>query len=494
MNVLQGSMVALFAGAATLSAQELGDAWGTGRAEAEYYRLVEVPLPRELALEVGSFCMLPDGRLAVGTRRGEILLVSGAFDERPAPRVQTFASGLDEVLGLGYRDGAFHAMQQTELSRITDRDGDGRADRFENRSDVWGFANYHEFAWGSPVQPDGSVYVVLGLSESYHYRAPFRGWAFQITADGRSIPIASGIRSAGGVAPNEHGVMFYAESQGPWNGSCSLKHLQPGSFQGHPISFPAYDLPLAAGMGTKPIEPHSQSRLRTECERVEQLVPYAVVFPYRKMGQSITTFRTDATNGRFGPFAGQLFLGDYSLSIVMRATTELVDGVWQGACYPFREGLGNGILAVEFSPQGYLITGGTNRGWPVRGNRQYVLERLEWTGRTPFEIERIEVQRDGFLVTFTLPVDARAAVVPDNYQVSSYTHIYQEEYGSPEVDQTRPRVVRAELQPDGKRVHLTVEGMVLGHVHEFDLAGVRSAAGAPLLHKHAYYTLNRIPK
>lgn len=112
-------------------------------------------------------------------------MVSGAFDERPAPRVQTFASGLDEVLGLGYRDSAFYAMQQTELSRITDRDGDGRADRFENRSDVWGFANYHEFAWGSPVQPDGSVYVVLGLSESYHYRAPFRGWAFQITADGR---------------------------------------------------------------------------------------------------------------------------------------------------------------------------------------------------------------------------------------------------------------------------------------------------------------------
>jgi hypothetical protein len=78
-------------------------------------------------------------------------------------------------------------------------------------------------------------------------------------------------------------------------------------------------------------------------------VPYAVVFPYRKMGQSITTFRVDPTAGRFGPFAGQLFLGDYSLSLVMRATTEKVDGVWQGACYQFREGLGNGILAVEFS-------------------------------------------------------------------------------------------------------------------------------------------------
>ncbi len=494
MIAVRRILCAALSAAAVGPAQELGDAWGTGPAEAEFYRIVDLPLPRELALEAGSLCMLPDGRLAVGTRRGELLLVSGAFDERPAPRVQTFATGLDEVLGLGYRDGAFYATQQTELTRITDRDGDGRADRFENLSDVWGFAHYHEFAWGSPVGPDGSVHVVLGLSESYHYRAPFRGWAFQITPDGRSIPIVSGIRSAGGVAPNEHGVMFYAESQGPWNGSCSLKHLKPGGFMGHPISFAAYDLPLASGMGKKPVEPRSGSRLRTECERIEQLVPYAVVFPYRKMGQSITTFRVDRSEGRFGPFAGQLFLGDYSLSLVMRATTELVDGVWQGACYPFREGLGNGILAVEFSPRGYLVTGGTNRGWPVRGNRQHGLERLEWTGKTPFEIERITAERDGFLVRFTKPVDLASAASAANYRLQSYTHVYQEGYGSPEVDQTTPRVLRAEPAVDGRSVRLVVEGLVLGHVHEFDLEGLRSRDGGALLHRHAYYTLNRLPK
>ena len=479
---------------AVLPCQELGDTWGTGHAEAAHYRVLELPLPRELCLEAGSFCVLPDGRLAVGTRRGEILLIAGAFDEIPRPTVSRFATGLDEVLGLGYRDGAFYATQQTELTRITDRDGDGRADCFENLSDVWGFSNYHEFAWGSPVQPDGSVTVVLGLSESYYYKADYRGWAFQITADGRSIPIASGIRSAGGVAPNEHGVMFYAESQGPWNGSCSLKHLRPGGFMGHPVCFPAYDLPLGKQLGVAPAEPKSQSRLATECERIPELVPYAVVFPYRKMGQSITTFRVDTTEGRFGPFAGQLFLGDYSLSCVMRATTELVDGVWQGACYPFREGLGNGILACEFSPRGYLITGGTNRGWPVRGNRSYVLERLEWTGVTPFEIERIRARPDGFEVAFTAPVDAASAGAPEHYRLLSYTHVFQQGYGSPEVDQTTPRVTAAEVAADGRSVQLVVDGLVQGHVHEFDLTGVTDRGGAPLVHTKAYYTLNRIPK
>ena len=494
MRTPLAALLAVLAAATGSSAQELGATWGTRRAEEEFYRIVELPVPRELALEAGSFCTLPDGRLAVGTRRGEILLVSGAFDERLDLQVQRFASGLDEVFGLGYRDGAFYATQQTELTRITDRDGDGRADHFENLSDVWGFAHYHEFAWGSPVEPDGSVYVVLGLSESYYYRSPYRGWAFRITPDGRSFPIAYGIRSAGGVAENEEGVMFYAESQGPWNGSCSLKPLQTGGFLGHPASLAAFDLPLAASVGPKPLEPHSPSRLRTECERIEQLVPYAVVFPYRKMGQSITTFRVDRTEGRFGPFAGQLFLGDFSLSVVMRATTERVDGVWQGACYPFREGFGTGILAVEFAPQGYLVTGGTNRGWPVRGNRRFTLERLEWTGRTPFEIERIVARPDGFLVSFTKPVDHATAADPAHWRLQSYTHVYQEAYGSPEVDATTPRIVLAEPAADGRSVRLVVEGMVLGHVHEFDLAGVRSQEGGELLHTKAYYTLNRIPR
>lgn len=488
------SLLCLFAIAGAASAEDLASTWGTGRAEAKYYRIVDVPVPPELALEVGSFATLPDGRLVVGTRRGEILLLSGAFDELPKPRIERFASGLDEVFGLGVQDGAIYAMQQTELTRISDRDGDGRADRFENLSDVWGFENYHEFGWGSPVTANGSVFVVLGLSDSYSYKARYRGWAFEITKDGRSLPIASGIRSAGGVAQNEHGVMFYVESQGPWNGSCSLKELKRGGFMGHPISFPGYDEPLGATLGKKPIEPSDESRLITECARVPELVPYAVVFPYRKMGQSITTFRVDRTGGKFGPFEGQLFLGDYSLCVVMRATTEQVDGVWQGACYPFREGLGNGILAVEFGPNGYLVSGGTNRGWPVRGNRQFVLERLEWTGVTPFEIERITIARDGFDVRFTKPVDRATAAATRNYRLLSYTHIYHEGYGSPEVDQTNPTVTAADLTPDGRSVHLKVDGMVLGHVHEFELAGVRSADGDDLLHTKAYYTVNRIPK
>ena len=474
-----------------LQAEPLGEYWGTAEEESKYYRIVEVPIPKELSLEAGSFEVLPDNRLAIGTRRGDIYLVSGAFDENPRTQFKRFASGLDEVFGLSYKDEAFYVTQQTEVTRISDTNRDGRADRFETLSDVWGFRHYHEFAFGSKLDGEGNIWVALCLSESYRSKVPFRGWCLKVTPDGRTIPICSGIRSPCGIGTNEHGVMFYAESQGPWNGSCSLKVLEPGGFMGHPVSFNWY--PLAKELGPAPLKPNSNSRLHIERKRVQELVPYAVVFPYKKMGRSISGFMVDRTGGKFGPFENQIFIGDFSLSVVMRATTEKINGVWQGACYPFREGLATGLLACQFTPQGDLLVGGTNRGWPVRGPRAYAIQRLDWTGKRPFEIKEINARPDGFLVTFTKPVDRRIASQPESYTLTTYTHIYQQGYGSPEVDHTAPRVVRSAVSHDDLQVHLQIEGMLQGHIHDFDLQHIRSAGGEVLVHPNAYYTLNEIP-
>lgn len=472
--------------------EPLGEYWGTAEQEARYYKLVDVPIPKELAIEAGSFQVMPDGnRLAIATRRGDILLADGIFQQHPEPRFSRFAEGLDEIFGMAWHDGSFLVTQQAEVTRISDRDGDGRADLFETISDVWGFRNYHEFAFGSRPDADGNIWVALCLSESYKSKVPFRGWCLKITPEGKTIPVCSGIRSPCGIGPNEHGVMFYAESQGPWNGSCSLKVLQPGGFMGHPISFNWYE--LAPELGPAPVMPNTPSRLETERQRVKELVPYAVVFPYKRMGRSISGFVVNRTQGRFGPFEDQIFIGDFSLGVVMRATTEQVNGVWQGACYPFREGFDTGLLALEFTPRGNLIAGGTNRGWPVRGAKAYAIQRLDWTGVVPFEIQQINALPNGFRLTFTKPVDPTTAADPDVYRLKTFTHIYRQGYGSPEVDQTTPVVSQAVVAADGLTVDLTVDGLVKGHVHDFHLSALRSAEQEPLLHASAYYTLNEIP-
>ena len=476
----------------TVYAQNLGGYWGTAEEESKYYKIVEIPMPKGAAIETGSFEVLPDNRLAIGARRGDIYLVDGAFDKNPQPKYHRFASGLDEIFGMSYKDGAFYITQQTEVTKITDRNNDGRADRFETLSDVWGFRHYHEFSFGSKLDKDGNIWVALCLSESYRSKVPFRGWCLKITPEGETIPVCSGIRSPCGIGPNEHGVMFYAESQGPWNGSCSLKVLQPGGFMGHPVSFNWYD--ITKELGPKPTAPNTRSRLLTERKRVKELVPYAVVFPYIKMGRSISGFVVDRTGGEFGPFENQIFIGDFSLSVVMRATTEKVNGVWQGACYPFREGLATGLLACQFTPKGDLMVGGTNRGWPVRGPRAYAIQRLDWTGVTPFEVKQINARPDGFLVTFTKPVDRSIASQPESYALTTYTHIYQQGYGSPEVDHTTPKATKAVVSQDGLQVRLTIDGLVQGHVHDFDFSRIRSAEDGKLVHRKAYYTLNEIPQ
>ncbi len=472
-------------------AEDVGERWGTAEREREYYPIVNLPIPKDMVIEAGAFTVLPDKRVAIGTRYGEIYIVDGVDDRKPNPKYHLFATGLDEIFGLEYKDKAFYVTQSCELTRVRDTNSDGKADRFETVSDGWGYANYHEYAFGSKFDKEGNLYVALGLSNSYNSYALFRGWVMKVTPEGKTIPVASGLRSPGGIGVNEHDALFYIESQGPWNSSCSLKAITPGSFMGHPISFNWYK--YAPEMGPAPTDPKSGSRVLIERERVPQLTPYAVIFPYIRMGRSITGFTIDRTKGKFGPFEDQMFLGDYTQSIIMRATTEKVNGVWQGACYPFREELSTGILNVQFTPQGNLLCGGTNRGWPVRGIKPFALERLEWSGRMPFEIKRITIEPDGFKIAFTKPVETITGSNAASYKVGTFTHIYHGAYGGPEVDRTTPVVKSVKLSADGNEARVVLDQLTKGHVHEFDLGGLRSRDGETLLHRNAYYTVNEVP-
>lgn len=475
----------------TAIAEEVGDRWGTEEREREYYPIVNIPLPKDTVIEAGAFAVLPDRRVAVGTRHGEIFFIDGVDAAKPNPLFHRFATGLDEIFGLTWHDNALRVTQSCELTRVSDSNGDGVADRFETISDGWGYANYHEYAFGSALDREGNQFVALGLSESYYSYALNRGFIMKVAADGTTSAFASGLRSPGGIGFDEHGALFYVESQGPWNCSCSLKAVSQGSFHGHPASFTWYK--HAPELGPVPPMPQSGTRAITERKRVPQLTPYAVIFPYIRMGRSITAFSVNQTKEKFGPFENQLFLGDYTLSVVMRATTEQVNGVWQGACYPFREGLSTGILNVQFTPGGNLLCGGTNRGWPVRGIKPFSLERIEWSGKMPFEIERITIEPDGFKVTFTKPVEQTTGASAQSYAISAFTHPYHAGYGGPEIDQHKASVQGVQLAEDGMSAKLTLDKLKPGYVYEFDLGRLRSRDEEELLHRHAYYTVNEIP-
>lgn len=465
-------------------------------AEDEYYRLITIPIPEGIVFEVGGLTTLPDGRLAATTRRGEVWIIENPDAQGATqPHFTRFAHGLHEPLGLAYHDGALYTAQRGELTRLLDTNGDGRADRYETVYRWPLSGNYHEYSYGPVFAPNGNMIVTLNLAWVGYGAslAKWRGWALEITPDGKMTPIATGMRSPAGFGFNLEGDLFYAENQGDWVGSGGITHVEKGDFVGNPAGLRWTD------------DPQSPLRLRPEdvpstgepkfdvARRVPHLKTPAVWFPHGVLGISTSDILVDSTGGRFGPFAGQLFVGDQGQSKIMRVYLEKVDGVYQGVVFPFREGLSSGVLRLTWGKDGSMFIGMTNRGWASTGRAPFGLQRLVWTGKVPFEAEKIEARPDGFEITFTLPVDRRTAGDPASYRVSGFTYRYHSAYGSPVINQQSHPVRAVVVSEDGRRARLVVDGLRLGYIHEIQMSGVRSENGQPLLHDVAYYTLNRIP-
>ncbi len=464
---------------------------GTIREES-YYKITTFETPPGEVLEIGAIHWMSNGKLAVATRRGEVWMISDPLaPEVKASQFVRFAHGLHEPLGLAEKEGWLYVTQRSDVTRLRDRDADGAADDFEIVADGWEInGDYHEYAFGSKFDRDGNLWVALCLTGSFGSDVPFRGWAMRVTPDGKTIPTTYGLRSPGGVGFNAKGDVFYTDNQGPWNGTCGLKQLVPGKFVGHPGGN-KWIKEAPSLQKIAPVQPLDNSRIAVEASKHSDLIPPAVLFPYNKMGQSASGIVCDTSRGKFGPFEGQLFVGDQTHSTLMRVSLEEVDGLYQGACYPFRAGFGSGVVGVEMGPSGAVFVGGTNRGWGSRGPKDFALERVDWTGKTPFEIKAMRLTPTGFKLEFTEPVNVPSAGDEKNYTMETYTYIYREQYGSPEVDGTKPTIQAVRVSPDRMTVELDIDGLQIGHVHELRIGEMQSAAGNPLLHREAYYTLNR---
>lgn len=480
--------------------------------EAEFYKITTFTTPQETAMEVGSIELLPDNKLALGTRRGEVWIVSNAGDADPSKvQYKLFASGQHEVLGLGYnpKDGALYATNRYEVVRMKDTDSDGRADVFETVCDKWGVSgDYHEYAIGSRFDKNGDIWVTLCLTGSFSSAVPFRGWCVRVKPDGTMVPTCSGIRSPGGVGFDAVGDAYYVDNQGPWHGSCTLQHLVPGSFQGHPGGNIWYD--KAPNMGPRPIDPIPEAymgdrkrgqkdghvdvdRMVLERKRIKELLPPVVYMVHGKIGNSSSFIVCDESKGKFGPFQNQLFIADQSHSNISRVFTEDVNGIRQGVVIPFRQGFASGPIGGRMDAEGRLYAGGSDRGWGARGGKPFSFERLDWTGKVPFEMHEVRAKPDGFEITFTQPVDPKTAGDVKSYTAREFTYAYREDYGGDEVDEYIPTITKAVVAADNKSVRLTFDKIIQGHIHEMHLEGLRNADGQPLLHDVAYYTLNEIP-
>ena len=463
--------------------------------ESDYYRIETLPT-EDLKMEIGAMMLRQDGRMMVGTRTGEIYIIENAYGDPAKATFKLWARGIAQPLGLLEHGGWIYTAQRGELSRLKDVDGDGQCDLFENVCDDWEISgNYHEYNFGPRLGPNGELWVTTNKpfgGEPYG-RADWRGWAVSINPEtGKMTPISAGLRSPAGVEDSPWGDVFYTDNQGEWCNASKLSHLELGDYHGHPHGLITKDK-AGAPFNEFP-QPVSGTWMKDMHLQNPNFKMPAVWFPYDKMGKSPSGLKWDKTDGGFGPFSGQLFVADQHHASVMRVVLEKVDGHWQGACIPFREKFQCGIIRICFGKDDSLFIGQSNAGWGGRGNKNWGVQRLHWTGKTPFEVHSINARPDGFKLTFTEAVDPAKAGDIANYSGESYTYKLESRYGGPEDDKKKFNITSAKVAADGMSVVLTIDALRAGYVHEFKLQNLANQDGVPLLHEELYYTLVNIPK
>ncbi len=469
--------------------------------QADYYRTVTLETPAGVNFEASGLDQLPDGRLAVALRKGEVWIIQNPTAEPPTVKAlgyQRFASGMHEILGLAVHEGDVYVTQRSEVTRLRDTDDDGVADEYLTASKGWGVSGaYHEYAYGPVFDREGNMYNTLNCSMGKAWAGAgdqaehplWRGWTV-MTPKGstKATGFAAGLRSPCGIGSNAEGDLFGTDQQGNWVPTSPIMHIRRGAYFGHADSITDMKRP------DSPVKPPAKVLDGiTVAEAVTQVPGFclpAVWLPYVKFGQSTTGLRCDQTGGKFGPFEKQLFIGEFVLSGVNRVFLEKVGGEYQGACFPFVSGLQSAVLTLNFLPDGSMMVGQSNRGWNSYGSKSYGLQRLVPTGRVPLEIQKLEAIPGGFRFSFTHPIQ-RADW--SETQGQSYTYLHTAKYGSPEIDPQPLKLSDWNLAADGRSLTVQVANLRAGYVHEFELPELKSSEGLPLWHRLCAYTLNKLP-
>lgn len=497
-----------------------GSAQSESPKEEDYFKIMKVPAPEGVILEVGGLCTLPNGDLGVSTRRGDVFIVQNPTSQHPFFR--KFATGMHEVLGLAYKDGSLYCAQRGELTKLTDSNMDGKADIYETVY-AWPLTgNYHEYSYGPKLAADGSFFVTLNCTCPpfwWHMQsnAPWRGWALHIQENGDMEPWAAGMRSPCGISMVDD-ELFYTDNQGDWVGSGSVMPVRKGAFMGHPASLVWSGMPnspvkvtqqqiyskdpappIVFDKDSQEVKPENSvtAKFVTEYEikkDVPELQLPAVWLPHGILGVSNSEI-VKIPEGTFGPFEGQLLVCDQGQSMIDRVFMEKVNGEYQGAAWAFRSGFQSGIVRLAWGKDGSLFTGETNRGWGSAGDATEGIQRLVWYNRVPFEMRAIRAMPDGFEIEFTKPVNKRYAADIASYSVESYIYKYQGVYGSPPVYTEKCPVKGIKVSADGMKVRLIVSNLRRYYIHTITLDGIReNETSYSLVHPTAYYTLNNIPE
>jgi hypothetical protein len=390
---------------------------------------------------------------------------------------QRYASGLYHPIGLAIVGDRLFVAQKPEITELIDRDGDAVVDHYRTLATGWGLSTgWHEYCFGLAVDQQQNLW--FALNTGYFWTNPgyvnpgrWRGSVMRVSTESEHLDeVAKGCRVPNGICTGPSGDLFFTDNQGDWIQSCKLAHAVQGRFYGHP-EYKQDALPSGQ-------YPNGHS---------------AIWFPYERM-RSISGPIHDDTQGKFGPFANQMFVGDVGYGAnagIMRVALEQIDGEYQGACFPFINSQPLGCERMRFGPDNSLYIASLTSG----------ITRLKYVGQgiecLPLAMQSIHIRPSakGFTIQLTKPLAADQKINPAQFSVKRYHYLYTGNYGSPQIDEKNIPVNGVELSNDRTTITLTfpVETHPLGMVYEIRVENLQDEQGAQIFSKEAWYTVHRIP-
>ncbi|HWN48041.1 MAG TPA: hypothetical protein VNM71_11820, partial [Steroidobacteraceae bacterium] len=267
--------------------------------------------------------------------------------------------------------------------------------------------------------------------------------------------------------------------------------LKKDKFYGHPAGL--VDLP-----GMTPDSP--DIKYDRVADRRERPV---IMFPHNRVANSPGN-PAWVTQKKFGPFAGQMLIGDQTQSNLLRVALQKVGDVEQGSVMPFFEGLESGVMRPVFLPDGSLLLGQTGRGWQAKGGKVAALQHVTWDGKTIApQIVAMIATPQGFRIDLTQPLGdgVSEAILRSALSLESWTYRDAPDYGSPELDLHDEGATALVISADRKSVDIKLASIEQKQVHPRQTARVYHAklasqtlfdanASAEL---NAYYTLYAFP-
>jgi len=438
-----------------------------------------VQLPLLGSIMPTAMTFLPDGTLAFVSLKGHVYLARDTDKDGLPDSLQLFEEGLAAPYGIIADGDSLLVAHKPELLRLRDTDGDGRADERTVFASGWGFNdNYHDWTCGIVRDASGNLFVGTGSDYSQPGRpkevSRWRGKILKISPTGEVQPFAHAFRYPTGLAMDAQGRLFASDNQGEQNCFNEINHIRDGQRYGVE----------SLHERQPPVDPGQKPAMQ---------VPH----PYTRSVNGLAIIPETVT-GPTSAWAGHGLSAEYNNRFLVRFTYHEVDGVVQGAVFPFSkpnfaavEKSFLGPLSVAVSPTGEIFVGSIHdSGW-LGGLNVGSIVKLKATSVPP-GLKDIKATRDGFELSFFKPVDSTLGSDAKNYSISGYTRVWQGTYETPDSGRYQPPIDGVTISTDGLTARLKIERLKPDFVYEINCPAVFASSDAwPTI---GSYTLHRIPK